>query len=153
METCDDEFVAAAKHFVTRQHEAGKPFFCWVNTTHMHLRTHTKPESIGQAGRWQSTYHDTMVDHDKNVGELLDLLDRLGIADETFVMYSTDNGAREHLARRCDDAVPQREEYQLGRRLPGAATRALAGQDPGGRRDQRDRAASRLAADFSRDGG
>lgn len=92
METCDDEFVVAASGFITRQHEAGKPFFCWVNTTHMHLRTHTKPESIGQAGCWQSPYHDTMVDHDKNVGELLDLLDKLSIADDTFVMYSTDNG-------------------------------------------------------------
>ena len=63
-----------------------------MNTTHMHFRTHTKPESLGQAGRWQSPYHDTMIDHDKNVGELLDLLDELGIAGNTFVMYSTDNG-------------------------------------------------------------
>jgi arylsulfatase A-like enzyme len=92
METCDDEFVAAAKDWITRQHAAGKPFFCWVNTTHMHLRTHTKPSSLGQAGRWQSPYHDTMIDHDKHVGELLNLLDELGIADDTFVMYSTDNG-------------------------------------------------------------
>jgi arylsulfatase len=92
METCDDEFVAAAKDFIKRQVSAKKPFFCWVNTTHMHLFTHTKPESLGQAGRWQSPYHDTMIDHDKNVGELLDLLDELGIADDTFVMYSTDNG-------------------------------------------------------------
>ncbi|HEX5512898.1 MAG TPA: arylsulfatase, partial [Gammaproteobacteria bacterium] len=92
METCDDEFVAAAKDFIQRQHAAGKPFFCWVNTTHMHFRTHTKPESLGQAGRWQSPYHDTMIDHDKNVGELLDLLDELGLTEDTFVMYSTDNG-------------------------------------------------------------
>jgi arylsulfatase len=92
METCDDEFVGAAKDWITRQHAAGKPFFCWVNTTHMHLFTHPKPASVGQAGRWQSPYHDTMVDHDRNVGELLDLLDELGIANDTFVMYSTDNG-------------------------------------------------------------
>ena len=58
----------------------------------MHLFTHPKPESKGQAGRWQSDYHDTMIDHDKNVGEMLDYLDELGIADDTFVMYSTDNG-------------------------------------------------------------
>ena len=56
------------------------------------LKTHTKPESKGQAGRWQSPYHDTMIDHDKNVGQALDFLDELGIADNTFVMYSTDNG-------------------------------------------------------------
>lgn len=92
METCDDEFVGTAKDWIKRQHAAGKPFFCWINTTHMHLRTHTKPSSLGQAGRWQSPYHDTMIDHDKNVGELLDLLDELGIANDTFVMYSTDNG-------------------------------------------------------------
>jgi arylsulfatase A-like enzyme len=92
METCDDDFVAHAKRFITDAHKAGTPFFVWMNTTHMHLRTHTKPESLGQAGKHQSPYHDTMIDHDKNVGELLDLLDQLGIADDTFVMYSTDNG-------------------------------------------------------------
>jgi len=92
METCDDEFVDAAKGWIKRQNDAGRPWFCWVNTTHMHLRTHTKPESIGQAGRWQSPYHDTMIDHDKNVGELLTLLDDLDIAEDTMVMYSTDNG-------------------------------------------------------------
>jgi arylsulfatase len=92
METCDDDFVAAATDFIKRQVKADKPFFCWVNTTHMHLRTHTKPESLGQAGPHQSPYHDTMIDHDKNVGQLLNLLDELKIADNTFVMYSTDNG-------------------------------------------------------------
>jgi arylsulfatase len=92
METCDDEFATAAKTWITKQVKADTPFFCWVNFTHMHLRTHTKPNSLGQAGRWQSPYHDTMIDHDKNVGELLDLLDELGIADNTLVIYSTDNG-------------------------------------------------------------
>jgi len=92
METCDDDFVAAAKDFIKRQNKAGKPWFVWLNTTHMHLFTHTKPKSLGQAGRWQSPYHDTMIDHDRNVGEMLDLLDELGIADDTFVQYSTDNG-------------------------------------------------------------
>jgi arylsulfatase len=92
METVDDEFLAAAKDFIKKQNKAGKPFFVWFNTTHMHLRTHAKPRSKGQAGRWQSEYHDVMIDHDKHVGELLNLLDQLGIADNTFVMYSTDNG-------------------------------------------------------------
>ena len=92
METIDDEFAAAAKDFIKRQNAAGKPFFVWLNTTHMHLFTHPKPESLGQAGRWQSPYHDTMIDHDKLVGEVLDYLDELGIAEDTFVMYSTDNG-------------------------------------------------------------
>ena len=92
METCDDDFVARAKEFMKEANDAGKPFFVWFNTTHMHAFTHTKPESKGQAGRWQSPYHDTMIDHDKNVGQALDFLDEAGIADNTFVMYSTDNG-------------------------------------------------------------
>jgi len=92
MLTCDDEFAAASKKFMKEQNDAGKPFFMWVNFTHMHLYTHTKKESLKQSGRWQSPYHDTMIDHDKNVGELLDYLDELGIADNTFVLYSTDNG-------------------------------------------------------------
>ncbi|MCR5877186.1 arylsulfatase [Phenylobacterium sp. J367] len=92
METCDDEFVAAAADFIKRANAAGTPWFVWLNTTHMHFVTHTKPESLGQAGRWQSNYHDTMIDHDRNVGQILGLLDELGIADDTFVQYSTDNG-------------------------------------------------------------
>ena len=92
METCDEEFAAAAKDFMKRQNKAGKPFFVWLNTTHMHLFTHTKKRSLGQAGLWQSPYHDTMIDHDKLVGDVLDYLDDLGIAEDTFVMYSTDNG-------------------------------------------------------------
>ncbi len=92
METVDDEIVAAAKDFIGRAARGGTPFFVWMNTTHMHFRTHTKPESLGQAGRWQSPYHDTMIDHDRHVGLLLDQLDELGIADDTIVMYSTDNG-------------------------------------------------------------
>ena len=92
METCDDEFVAAAKDFMKRANDAGKPFFVWLNTTHMHLYTHTKPSSLRQSGLWQSPYHDTMIDHDKNVGQVLDFLDEMGLTDDTFVMYSTDNG-------------------------------------------------------------
>jgi len=92
METVDDDFAERSVDFLKRQHAAGKPVFLWVNFTHMHFRTHTKPESIGQSGRWQSPYHDTMIDHDKNVGEVLKALDDLGMADNTIVMYSTDNG-------------------------------------------------------------
>ena len=92
MITIDDDIANRSVDFIQRQHNTGKPFFVWVNFTHMHLRTHTKPESIGQSGRWESPYHDTMIDHDKNVGSILKALDDLGIADNTFVMYSTDNG-------------------------------------------------------------
>ena len=92
METIDDEVLEHALDFVDRQAAADTPFFCWFNTTHMHFRTHPKPESVGQAGRWQSPYHDTMIDHDKVVGALLDKLDELGLAEDTIVVYSTDNG-------------------------------------------------------------
>ena len=92
METIDDDVAARSADFIEKQHKAGKPFFVWVNFTHMHFRTHAKQESVGQAGRWQSIYHDVMIDHDKNVGTVLAKLDELGIADNTIVFYSTDNG-------------------------------------------------------------
>ncbi len=90
METVDQEFVDAATRFIERAHKAGKPFFVWFNSTRMHFRTHI-PESIrGVSG--QDEYSDAMVDHDRQVGELLAKLDELGIADDTIVVYSTDNG-------------------------------------------------------------
>jgi len=92
METVDEEFLATAKDFIKRQHQDDKPFFVWFNTTAMHFRTHPKPEVLGQSGRWQSEYHDVMIEHDKHVGELLNLLDELKITDNTIVFYSTDNG-------------------------------------------------------------
>ncbi|MFV0298733.1 MAG: sulfatase-like hydrolase/transferase, partial [Hyphomicrobiaceae bacterium] len=92
MVTIDDDIANRATDFIKRQADAKKPFFIWVNFTHMHFRTHTKPEHVGQSGRWQSPSHDTMIDHDKNVGQVLKALDDAGIADNTFVMYSTDNG-------------------------------------------------------------
>ena len=90
METIDDETVAAAKAFIERQHKAGQPFFCWWNGTRMHFRTHVKQELQGVSG--QDEYSDGMVEHDLHVGVLLKVLDDLGIADDTVVMYSTDNG-------------------------------------------------------------
>ncbi len=92
METVDEEITPEAQRFIRESHEAEQPFFLWYNTTAMHFRTHIKDEIRGQAGRWQSEYHDAMVEHDKRIGEMLDTLDELGIADDTIVMYSTDNG-------------------------------------------------------------
>ena len=92
METIDDDIAARAAEFIEKQSKAGKPFFVWVNFTHMHFRTHVNPESLGQSGRWMGFYADAMIDHDKNVGTVLDKLDQLGIADNSIVMYSTDNG-------------------------------------------------------------
>ena len=92
MEIIDDDFAARSVEFIEKQVKADKPFFVWVNFTHMHFRTYVKPESQGQSGRWQSPYHDAMIDHDKNVGTVIDKLDELGITDNTIVLYSTDNG-------------------------------------------------------------
>lgn len=92
METIDEETIAAAKKFIKEQNAAGKPFFCWWNGTRMHFRTHVKKEHRGLSGPSGDEYHDGMVEHDMQVGELLKLLDDLGIADNTLVMYSTDNG-------------------------------------------------------------
>jgi arylsulfatase len=91
METVDEEFLDSALDFIERQHQAGKPFFCWWNSTRMHVFTHLKKESQGVTGL--GVYPDGMVEHDGHVGRLLDKLDELGIADNTIVMYSTDNGA------------------------------------------------------------
>ena len=92
METIDGETVAAAKDFITRQNQAGTPWFVWWNGTRMHFRTHVRADRTGISGPSGDEYHDGMVEHDMNVGELLALLDELGIADNTVVMYSTDNG-------------------------------------------------------------
>ena len=92
METIDEETVSAAKNFVKRQAAGGKPFFCWWNATRMHFRTHVKKEHVGLSGPTGNKYHDGMVEHDMQVGELLDHLDELGLAENTIVMYSTDNG-------------------------------------------------------------
>ncbi|CAH1664282.1 arylsulfatase [Chelatococcus asaccharovorans] len=91
METIDEEFLTAAKDFVDRQHKADKPFFLWFNATRMHVFTHLKPESLGKTGK--GIHADGMVEHDGHVGQLLKQLDDLGIAENTIVLYTTDNGA------------------------------------------------------------
>ena len=89
METIDDETVAAARDFIIRQHKAGVPFFVWWNGTRMHFRTHVRKENRNPGN---DEYTDGMIEHDMQVGQLLKLLDELGIANDTLVMYSTDNG-------------------------------------------------------------
>jgi len=90
METIDDESIAAAKKFITAAVNSDEPFFVWWNGTRMHFRTHVKAEHRGISG--QDEYGDGMVEHDMHVGQLLDLLDELGVADNTIVQYGTDNG-------------------------------------------------------------
>jgi arylsulfatase len=91
METVDEEFLTASLDFIDRAHRDGRPFFVWWNSTRMHIWTHLKPESQGVTGL--GVYPDGMVEHDGHVGRLLEKLDELGIAENTLVMYSTDNGA------------------------------------------------------------
>jgi arylsulfatase len=91
METIDVEVTDGALDFIDRAHDSGKPFFLWWNSTRMHVWTHLKPESQGKTGL--GIYPDGMVEHDAMVGQILDKLEELGIADNTIVMYSTDNGA------------------------------------------------------------
>jgi arylsulfatase A-like enzyme len=91
METIDDEITAGALDFIDRAHRRRKPFFLWWNSTRMHVFTHLKRRSQGKTGL--GIYPDGMVEHDAHVGQFLDKLDDLGIAENTIVMYSTDNGA------------------------------------------------------------
>jgi arylsulfatase len=91
MPTIDEEFLAGAKKFIDDSVKQSKPFFCWFNSTRMHVFTHLKPESLGKTGK--GIHADGMVEHDGMVGELLKQLDDLGIANDTIVLYTTDNGA------------------------------------------------------------
>jgi arylsulfatase A-like enzyme len=90
METIDDEVTGHAVKFMTKAAKSGKPFFLWYNTTGMHFRTHLAKQHEGKSG--QGFYNDAMVHHDENIGKMLDKLDELGLAKDTIVMYSTDNG-------------------------------------------------------------
>src|SRR5271157_33450 len=90
METIDDEVTEKALGFIDKNHKEGKPFFLWYNTTAMHFRTHCAQKHKGKSG--QGDYNDVMVAHDENIGTMLNKIDVLGIAEDTIVMYSTDNG-------------------------------------------------------------
>ncbi len=92
METIDDETTAAAINYMGRQAHSGKPFFLWMNTTRMHVFTHVRPSMLGQSGMPGNEYADGMIEHDGDVGKLLKALDDLHIANNTIVIYTTDNG-------------------------------------------------------------
>ena len=121
METCDDEFVDAASDFIQRQHDRRKPFFCWVNTTHMHFRTHTKPKEPWQ-GRPLAVAvprHDARPRPERRPAARPARQARDRRRHHRDVRHRQ-RAAHEHVAGRGDDAVPQREEHQLGRRVPRA---------------------------------
>jgi len=92
METIDDETTAAAIDFMQRQVRANRPFFTWMNTTRMHAFTHVRESMKGQSGMSGNEYADGMIEHDDDVGKLLKAVDDLGIANNTIVVYTTDNG-------------------------------------------------------------
>ncbi len=91
METVDEEFTREAIRFLNDAKKEGKPFFLWWNSTRMHIWTRLKEASRGKTGL--GLYPDGMVEHDGLVGQMLKALEDLGFADNTIVMYSTDNGA------------------------------------------------------------
>jgi arylsulfatase len=92
METIDDETTAACIEYMTKQAKAGTPFFVWMNATRMHIFTHVRPEYRGKSGMPGNEYGDGMWEHDQDVGKLLKAVDDLGIANNTIVLYTTDNG-------------------------------------------------------------
>ncbi|MEP1470048.1 MAG: arylsulfatase [Halieaceae bacterium] len=119
METVDEEFLGAALKFIDKAHSDEKPFFVWFNSTRMHYYTHVKDSQLGVSG--QGFYNDAMVEHDGHVGQLLNKVDELGIADNTIVIYSTDNGP--HFNQWPDGAItPFRGEkntnWEGGFRVP-----------------------------------
>ena len=145
MRTVDEEFLDASLKFMEKAVKDNKPFFCWFNSTRMHIFTHLKKESEGKTGL--GVYPDGMVEHDGHVGKLLDKLDQLGIADNTIVMYSTDNGA-EVMSWPDGGTTPFRGEkdtnFEGGWRVPCAIR--WPGVIKAGNRVERDLLAHRHAA-------
>ncbi|MGY3232547.1 arylsulfatase A-like enzyme [Luteibacter sp. HA06] len=144
METVDEEFIDAALDFIDRKSSEDAPWFCYFNPTRMHVFTHLKESSVGKTGL--GLYPDGMVELDGFVGQLLERLDELGIAENTIVVFTTDNGRRLHDRQRrrgalmagwWRDTVPWREGHQLGRRLADSVRHALARCDRTGQGGQR----------------
>lgn len=97
METIDDETSAAAIDFMRRQAKANQPFFCWFNSTRMHFRTHVREANRDKPGLNSRTeYADGMIEHDATIGTILKTVDDLGIANDTIVIYTTDNGPHQN---------------------------------------------------------
>ena len=149
METVDEEFLASALDFIDRKSKEGAPWFCYFNPTRMHVFTHLKPSSVGKTGL--GLYPDGMVELDGYVGQLLKKLDDLKIADNTIVVFTTDNGAEVHvMAGWRRDAVPWREGHQLGGWLEGSLRDALARRHRARPGHQRDRLAAGLHPNLRR---
>ena len=152
METIDEEITSAALGWMEKQAKADKPFFLWYNSTAMHFRTHVAAKNLGKSG--QDEYSDRMVTHDEQIGMMLDKLDELGIADNTIVMYSTDNGPENDTwPDGANSPFRASEGHQLGRRLARSVLHALARQDQAGNGFERHRLSPGHVADVARGGG
>jgi hypothetical protein len=132
METIDDETTAAAQAFIEKQAKADKPFFVWMNTTRMHLFTHVRDSMKGQSGMPGNEYADGMLEHDGDVGKLLKPRRPENRRQHHRGLHHRQRPEPVLLAGRGDHAVPQREELQLGRRLPRTGDGPLARQDQTG---------------------
>ena len=147
METVDEEFLAAALDFMERKTKESMPWFCYFNPTRMHVFTHLKPSSVGKTGH--GLYPDGMVELDGYVGQLLKKLDDLGVADNTIVVFTTDNGA-EVLSWPDGGATPFRGEkdtnWEGGWRVP--CVMRWPGVIKPGRGHQRDLLAAGLHPDL-----
>ena len=143
METIDDETTGACIDFIRRQHEAGTPFFVWMNMTHMHFRTHTKPESLrpGRPLAVAVPRHDDRPRPQRRSAARSGRRTRHRRGHHRHLQHRQ-RPARQQLAGRCDDPVPQREGHQLGGRLPDSRDDPLARQDQAAQRVQRDCPAS-----------
>jgi arylsulfatase len=124
MATVDEEFISTSLDFIKRARAEGKPFFVWLNTSRMHLFTHLRPESRQLATPYTSEedqYGSGLIEHDRQIGQVLDALGKLGVLDDTIVIYTTDNGA-EHSGRSHGGTTPFRGEkmttYEGGVRVP-----------------------------------
>ena len=152
METVDEEFLSSALDFMDRKTKEGKPWLCYFNTTRMHIFTHLKPSSVGKTGL--GLYPDGMVELDGYVGQLLQKLEDLKVADNTVVVFTTDNGA-EKMSWPDGGTSPFRAEkdtnFEGGWRVP--VRHALAGRHRAGPRDQRHLLAARHDSDVRRGGG
>ena len=148
METVDEEFLASALDFMERKTKENVPWFCYFNPTRMHVFTHLKPSSVGKTGH--GLYPDGMVELDGYVGQLLEKLDDLGVADNTIVVFTTDNGA-EVLSWPDGGATPFRGEkdtnWEGGWRVP--VRHALARRHQAGRGHQRDRSLTDFLPTFA----
>ena len=148
METIDDDLYNRAAEFIDQAAKSKEPFFVWFNTTRMHVWTRLKPSSQGKTGI--GLYADGMVEHDELVGELLKKIDDLGLRDNTIVIYTTDNGARNrHLAGRRIHTVSRRKRHYLGRRYARTMSGALAGCHTARNDLQQHHVARRLDADVA----